>query len=231
MIELKLLKDFPCEIIAIDEVGRSSLIGPVVIGGVHLKVHHKEDLESLLRSLRRIGVKDSKLLSHQQREKLLQKLDIPLIDFRKAGEFHWKGITCRFVTWEMDHHVIDLKNIFQATMLGMKEVAIHLATEPTHRITVLLDGQSKLRWEQDAPAWEEHAIVKGDLKSPLIGLASIIAKEKRDAFMRQMHELFPVYGLVTNSGYPTREHREAIRIHGPCEFHRKSFNKVKEFIR
>ncbi|MFL5784940.1 MAG: ribonuclease HII, partial [Bacteriovoracaceae bacterium] len=77
---------------------------------------------------------------------------------------------------------------------------------------------------------EEITIVKGDVKSSLVGLAAIIAKEKRDAFMKEMHALYPVYGFDTNAGYPTATHRKAIEVHGPCPIHRKSFSKVKEFI-
>lgn len=69
------------------------------------------------------------------------------------------------------------------------------------------------------------------MKSSLVGLAAIIAKEKRDAYMKEMHLIYPHYAFDTNMGYPTREHRQAIEIHGPCPIHRKTFGKVKEFIR
>ncbi len=68
------------------------------------------------------------------------------------------------------------------------------------------------------------------MKSVLIGLAAIIAKEKRDHFMKQMHELYPQYGLTSNIGYPTPEHRKAIALFAPCPIHRKSFGKVREFM-
>lgn len=230
MIELKLISEFPQEIIAIDEVGRSPLSGPVVIGAVRIEIQSLEALGTLVRSLRRIGVKDSKVVTHENRVELLQKLKVPHLNYREKGSFTWKGIEIQFVTWEMDHLVIDSENIFQASMRGMKEAGEFLSQTDKTRTTVLLDGQSKLRWKGEAHPWKEIPIVKGDAKSPLIGLAAIIAKEKRDSFMKEMHEKFPQYGFDTNFGYPTPFHRQAIEIHGPCPIHRKSFSKVKEFV-
>lgn len=230
MIELKLIQNFPQEIIALDEVGRSPLCGPVVIGGVRVVVEDYDSLISLLRSFRRIGVKDSKQLTHEKRELLLKKLQIKDLTFGEKGSFSWKGLEISYVTWSMDHHVIDSENIFEASMRGMKEAAISLQNGDVLKTSVLIDGQSKLRWKEEALAWKEITIVKGDVKSALIGLASIIAKEKRDDFMRKMHLIYPHYGLDKNFGYPTVFHRKAIEERGPCEIHRKSFGKVKEFV-
>lgn len=229
MIETKLIHSFPREIIAVDEVGRSPLSGPVVIGGVRVRVESSEFLLTLLRSLRRNGVKDSKVLSSEARQVVLQKFGIDNLPFREKGRFIWKGLEISFVTWEMDHDVIDSENIFQASMRGMREAALELASADKSQTTLLVDGHCKLRGEE--LEWEEHTIIKGDAKSPLIGLAAIIAKEKRDGFMKLMHELYPHYGFDTNVGYPTPSHRKAIEVHGPCLIHRKSFNKVKEFAR
>lgn len=230
MIELKLLSDFPQEIIAVDEVGRSPLSGPVVIGAVRVMIHSAEELGLLVRSLRRNGVKDSKMLTHAHRKELLQKFKAPVLHYREKRSFVWKGLEISYVTWEMNHEIIDTENIFQASMRGMKEAAEFLASEDKTHTTVLIDGQSKLRWKGEPHPWKEIPIVKGDAKSPLIGLASIIAKEKRDAFMREMHLLYPHYGFDSNFGYPTAFHRQAIEQHGPCLIHRKSFGKVKEFV-
>lgn len=230
MIELKLIHKFPCEIIAIDEVGRSPLSGPVVIGGLRLFIEDYQSLITLLRSLRRNGVKDSKVLNHDKRKELLEKFKIPDAQFREKKIFQWKGIDISFVTWEMNHEVIDQENIFQASMRGMKEAALHLQEGELAMTTVLIDGHCKLRWVEEPHGWNEITIVKGDVKSSLIGLAAIIAKEKRDQFMKDMHALYPQYGFANNAGYPTREHRMAIAEFGPCPIHRKSFNKVKEFV-
>ncbi len=231
MIELKLVKHFPREIIAVDEVGRSPLSGPVVIGALRIVVQDSQSLMTLLRSLRRNGVKDSKLLSHDDRDELLRKFQVKDLPFREKGIFSWKGIECTHVTWDMDHEVIDTENIFQAAMRGMKEACLAVQSGDRAFTTVLIDGQCRLRWaENETVSWEEITIVKGDVKSSLIGLAAIIAKEKRDAFMKEMHALYPVYGFDTNFGYPTVTHRKAIEVHGPCPIHRKSFGRVKEFV-
>ncbi|MFP5385775.1 MAG: ribonuclease HII [Bacteriovoracia bacterium] len=230
MIELKLIENYPREIIAVDEVGRSPLSGPVVIGALRVVVNDYQSLITLLRSLRRNGVKDSKMLTHQDRHKLLGKLNIKEKPFREKGHFSWKNLEMTYVTWEMDHEVIDRENIFQASMRGMKEAAQFLQEGDKNLTTVLIDGHCKLRWEGEPDPWQEITIIKGDVKSSLVGLAAIIAKERRDAFMKEMHLCYPLYGFDTNAGYPTREHRRAIEVHGPCPIHRKSFNKVKEFI-
>lgn len=231
MIELKLIENFPSEIIAVDEVGRSPLSGPVVIGALRVVVQDYNSLITLLRSLRRNGVKDSKELTGDDRSGLLEKFKIPLRQFREKGEFTWKGLNLSYVTWEMDHQVIDSENIFQASMRGMKEAALFLQEGNLRQTTVLIDGHCKLRWEGGPHPWNEITIIKGDVKSSLIGLAAIIAKETRDDFMEGMHVLYPNYGFDSNVGYPTKEHRMAIERYGPCDIHRKSFNKVKEFVR
>jgi ribonuclease HII len=229
MIELKIISSYPREIIAVDEVGRSPLCGPVVIGAVRLRVENPQVLAALLRSLRRQGVKDSKLLNETKRKTLLEKLGVHYQEFRVRGAFKWKEVELSFITWEMDHEVIDAENIFNASIRGMKEACLSLQEGERENTTILIDGNSKLRWEEKSP-WQECPIVKGDLRSALIGLASIIAKEKRDNFMRGMNDLYPGYGLSTNFGYPTKKHREAIQKLGPSPIHRKTFQKVKEFI-
>lgn len=231
MIELKLIKNFPQEIIAVDEVGRSPLSGPVVIGALRVVVQDYNSLITLLRSLRRNGVKDSKLLPAEDRAELLQKLKIPQLPYREKGTFQWKGLELTYVTWDMSHQIIDTENIFQAAMRGMKEAALCVQSGDRALTTVLIDGHVKLKWQEQTSPWNEISIIKGDVKSSLVGLAAIIAKEKRDAYMKEMHLVYPHYAFDTNMGYPTKEHRQAIEIHGPCPIHRKTFGKVKEFIR
>ena len=75
-----------------------------------------------------------------------------------------------------------------------------------------------------------EAIVKGDSKSILIGLASIIAKDYRDDLMERMNEVYPGYGFDGHVGYGTKEHREQIIALGVTPIHRKSFKGVKEYI-
>ncbi len=230
MIELKHIPEFPCEIIATDEVGRGPLGGPVVIGAVRLRVEAADDLRGLIKFLRSKKIKDSKVLSEDERKKVLAKLGVEELPFRKKGGLLLKGVAIHYVTWEMDHAVIDVENILAASLRGMKEASLSLSQAenlPTH---VFIDGHMKFRWGNETSSWNEIPLIKGDSRSLLIGLASIIAKVKRDEHMRQMHELYPQYGFNSHFGYPTASHRKAIKTHGPCPIHRKSFKGVREYV-
>jgi ribonuclease HII len=231
MLELKLISEFPQEIIATDEVGRGPLSGPVVVGAVRILVQDAEALKTLLKFLKLRGIKDSKKLNPDDRLKVLKKLGVNELTFRVRNVLNMKGVDVSYVTWEMDHEVIDQENILAASLRGMREAAEFLSEAKKGTTTVLIDGHMKLRWGKKKSPWNEIPIIKGDSKSLLIGLASIIAKEKRDAYMRDMHELYPQYGFNSHFGYPTKTHREAIKEHGPCLIHRKSFKGVKEFVR
>lgn len=230
MLELKFIPEFPCEIIATDEVGRGPLSGPVVIGAVRLRIENAEALRALLKFLRPKGIKDSKLLSVEERRIVLTKLGVEALPFRKKGGLLLKGVAIQYVTWDMDHSVIDEENILAASLRGMKEASQFLSDPENLCTHVFIDGHMKLRWGSEKSPWNEIPLIKGDSRSLLIGLASIIAKEKRDEYMREMHELYPQYGFATHFGYPTAAHRNAIRAHGPSPIHRKSFKGVKEFV-
>lgn len=229
MIELKLIENYPQEIIAVDEVGRGPLSGPVVIGAVRVEVNDKDNFRSLLKLLRQKGIKDSKLISPEQRKEILLKLQIQQANFRQPNQLSLKTFSIDYLTWEMDHEVIDKENILAASLRGMKEASLHLSKAKNIKTTVLIDGNQKFRWDKTSSPFNELPIVKGDSLSVLIGLASIIAKEKRDIFMREMHELYPQYGFKNHFGYPTKEHREAIKLFGPSPIHRKTFKGVKEY--
>lgn len=231
MFELKLIPEFPQEIIATDEVGRGPLGGPVVIGAIRFHIEDIEALRNLLRYLRPKGIKDSKKLKPEERLKVLKKLGVQDLAFRETGTVNLKGIDVSYVTWEMNHEIIDQENILAASLRAMKEASGHLSDKKKNPTTILIDGHMKFRWGSKKSPWNEVPVIKGDSKSLLIGLASIIAKEKRDAYMRDMHVLYPQYGFNSHFGYPTKEHREAIKVHGPCLIHRKTFKGVKEFVR
>lgn len=231
MLELKLIPAFPQEIIATDEVGRGPLSGPVVVAAVRIYVESPEALKSLLRFLKPRGITDSKKLTAEGRLKILKKLGIEGLTFRQKNSLNLKGVEVSYVIWEMDHETIDKENILAASLRAMKEASEFLSKAKKNQTTVLIDGKLKLRWGNKKSPWNEIPLIKGDSRSLLIGLASIIAKEKRDAYMREMHEKYPQYGFNSHFGYPTKGHREAIQLHGPCEIHRKSFKGVKEYVR
>ena len=231
MIELKLITEYPQEIIATDEVGRGPLSGPVVIGAVRIMVENQAALKKVLKLLKLAHVTDSKKISPKDRGVILKNLGVKDHDFRSKKILVLKDVKISYVTWEMDHEIIDQENILAASLRAMKEASQFLSTKKKNQTTVLIDGHMKLRWGTKTSPWNEIPIIKGDSKSLLIGLASLIAKEKRDIFMRSMHELYPQYGFNSHFGYPTKSHREAIQKHGPCPIHRKTFKGVKEFLR
>ncbi len=117
---------------------------------------------------------------------------------------------------------IDIVNIRQATHLAMARAVRALATAPTF---ALVDGN-------DAPALPCpcDTIVEGDGRSVSIAAASIIAKVTRDRMMVALHEKFPGYGWLTNKGYSTEEHLEALSRLGPCRHHRRSFAPVHNIL-
>jgi ribonuclease HII len=77
----------------------------------------------------------------------------------------------------------------------------------------------------------QETLIKGDNRSASIAAASIVAKITRDEIMADLHNLYPEYNFRSNKGYPTKEHRNAISLHGPCLEHRQSFRGVKEFVK
>ena len=151
-----------------------------------------------------VGLADSKKISERKRERLAVEIR------EKALAF---GIA--FATVEE----IDRLNILQATRLAMRRAVEALAVQPGE---ALIDGN---RCPQLAmPA---RAIVGGDATVPAISAASILAKTARDAEMRLIHEAFPQYALDRHKGYDTAAHREALKLHGPASFHRRSFGPVR----
>lgn len=112
---------------------------------------------------------------------------------------------------------IDEINILNASILAMHRAVDQLSVRPQ---ALIIDG-NRFRPYQDLPY---TTIVKGDGKYQSIAAASILAKTFRDDYMKELHEQYPFYGWNRNAGYPTREHREAIRAHGITPYHRKTFN-------
>jgi ribonuclease HII len=110
---------------------------------------------------------------------------------------------------------VERLNVLQATLLAMKRAVEGLKVRPDR---VLVDGNRKPRLEMPV-----EAIVKGDAKIPAISAASILAKVARDRAMVEYHSLYPEYGFDIHKGYLTKRHMEALRKHGPCPIHRKSF--------
>ena len=124
---------------------------------------------------------------------------------------------------------IDTINIFAATMLAMTRAVASLTERLKHPVgTVLIDGNKTPQGRTDGWVWPARAIVGGDASEPSISAASIIAKEHRDALMREAALRFPEYGWERNAGYGTAVHMEALRRHGATPLHRRSFAPVAQ---
>lgn len=117
---------------------------------------------------------------------------------------------------------IDRINIRQASFLAMRQALEKLAVKPAY---VLVDGFPIPHY-----LTPHRGIVKGDALSAHIAAASIIAKVTRDAMMEAWDPHFPVYGFARHKGYGAPEHLEALRQHGPCPLHRRSFAPVRESL-
>ncbi|MDO9386003.1 MAG: ribonuclease HII [Thiobacillus sp.] len=151
-----------------------------------------------------VGLRDSKKLSAAARERL-------------AGE-----IRLRAVSWcvaEASVAEIDQLNILQATLLAMQRAVDGLRIPPED---VWVDGNRCPNW-----AWRSQAVVKGDDKVAAIAAASILAKTARDQYMCRLHEDYPMYGFARHMGYGTAAHLAALKAHGACPQHRRSFSPVK----
>lgn len=115
---------------------------------------------------------------------------------------------------------IDTLNILQATMLAMRRAVEGLSVTPT---LAKIDGNRcpvlPVRCE---------AVIGGDALVPSISAASIIAKVTRDRMLLELHETYPAYGFDAHAGYGTAQHLAALREHGPCEHHRRTFAPVRE---
>lgn len=184
-----------------DEAGRGCLAGPVTAAAVMLPDTFKNDI-----------LTDSKQLSERKRELLRPIIETEAIAF---GVVHIM----------MDE--IDSINILNASILGMqKSIDILKSTlsrkqELQH---ILVDG-NRFKPFQDIP---HTCVIKGDGKYLPIAAASVLAKTARDAFMERIHEEYPMYNWKQNKGYPTKEHREAIRTFGVTKYHRRSFKLLPE---
>jgi len=149
---------------------------------------------------------DSKQLSEIKRKSLRPLLEDCSIAY---------GVTHIF----MDE--IDSINILNASILAMQRSIEQLDPVPEH---ILVDG-NRFKKYQNIP---HTCIIKGDGKYLPIAAASVLAKTYRDAFMEKIHKEFPMYNWKKNKGYPTTEHREAIRKYGITKYHRKSFRLLPE---
>jgi ribonuclease HII len=193
-------------IAGVDEVGRGPLAGPVVAAAVILP-----------RGFTHPEIKDSKLLSPKQRERLA-----PLI--REKAESWGLGVV------EVDE--IDRINILQASLLAMVKALDALASTPD---CLLIDGNQSIpirllqasRFSSVSSLYQ-RSIVKGDQLCLSIAAASILAKVARDGMMVELDKQYPEYGFAAHKGYSCRAHFDALHRFGPSPIHRQSFKPVRD---
>ncbi len=185
----------------VDEAGRGPLAGPVVAACIVLPKDCNYHV-----------FKDSKVLTARCRSMLFDVL-------QGNGAVIGVGIAG---PREIERH-----NILQASLLAMKR-AMEASCNQKNGVApnyLLVDGTFQV-----PVALGQLTLVKGESKSASIAAASIIAKVTRDRLMAEGHRQYPEYGFLHNQGYPTREHRLAIREYGPCPWHRRTFRGVREFL-
>lgn len=201
-----------------DEAGRGCLAGPVTAAGVILPLNFEHSL-----------LNDSKQLSEKTREKLR-----PIIEQQAIS----------FAITHLYPKEIDEINILNASMKAMQECILKLNHKPEF---IIVDGNRKLNSKlglkssfgkqfsktefELLKSIPNQSIVKGDSKYLSIAAASVLAKTERDEYMNKIHEEFPMYNWKQNKGYPTKEHREAIRKFGTTKYHRMSFRLLPEQLK
>ena len=184
-----------------DEAGRGPLAGSVFAAAVILPPDFRNEL-----------LNDSKQLTLHQREALRPIIERDAIAWAVA---------------EVTAEEIDRINILNASILAMHRALQQLSPQPEH---IIVDGN---RFKPYIPqggviAVPHQTIVKGDGKYMSIAAASVLAKTHRDEYMLRLHEQYPQYGWDRNMGYPTAEHREAIRKYGITPYHRKTFRLLSD---
>jgi ribonuclease HII len=152
---------------------------------------------------------DSKQLSEHKRDFLKPIIEKQALTFGVAHVFQEK---------------IDQINILNASILAMNKSIEQLTPKPEF---IIVDG-NRFKTYLNIPF---ETIIKGDGKYLSIAAASVLAKTYRDAYMSTIHEEFPMYNWKQNKGYPTEEHREAIKKYGITKYHRKSFRLLPDQLK
>ncbi|MBF0363217.1 MAG: ribonuclease HII [Oligoflexia bacterium] len=233
-------------IAGVDEVGRGPLAGPVVAATVSLKISsltiatddHQCNLNKIFTKMMELGVTDSKKLTANKRASILKEIGIDInvdIDIDSNSLYDipllsYPDVKMHFSISEASVQEIDNINILRASILAMNRSFHPHIDKNIEDILLLIDGNNKINASANVNL-TEIPIIKGDQKSLLIALASILAKEYRDNLMVKLSKKHPLYGFEKHAGYPTKKHKQIIQELGPTPYHRKTFIGVKEFIR
>lgn len=189
--------------IGIDEVGRGAFAGPVAVGAVVLPNNFEEIFHTKPKN---IVIRDSKKMTQLQRERSYEWIIT-----------HALGYVVEFIS----ANVIDQKGLTYATQYGFSSVANNLYSNC--KAENLLVDAFEIKDSDIFTRDKQHVLTKGEDKSISIAAASIVAKVTRDRLMVELSEKHPEYFWHKNKGYGTREHCQAIHMHGLSIFHRRSF--------
>ena len=209
-----------------DEAGRGCLAGPVTAAAAISPLTPEGGITN--NTVKRLfeELNDSKQLSDKKRFELR-----PLIEHTSIS----------FAVTHIFPNEIDEINILNASMKAMQECILQLNPAPEY---IIVDGNRPLNGKlgmkqrigkiftkeeiEILKSIPTTSIIKGDSKYLSIAAASVLAKTYRDEYMDKIHEEFPMYNWKKNKGYPTKDHREAIKKYGPCKYHRMSFRLLPE---
>jgi ribonuclease HII len=197
-------------IVGIDEVGRGPIAGPVAVGALCVDVEHAKAMLSRV-EFRALfsGIKDSKKISPEKRKEWFVKI----LSAQKVGAIN-------FAVTFVSAKDIDTKGLAPSIKKALQKSLQKVAPDPANTC-VLLDGSLYAPAEYK----KQKTIIKGDLKEPIIGLASIVAKVMRDRQMVAYSKKYPQYDFEIHKGYGTKKHYEKIKKHGLSPLHRESFLK------
>lgn len=207
LLHTSLLLDTPI-IVGIDEAGRGPLAGPVAAGACHIpmELYRRRRSHGAWSPKKRacdddIIIGDSKALSEAQREKT----------------YAWIIENCPWGFGLVSADIIDRIGILEATNEAMRQ-ALAMLSETITPTFLLVDGRDAFWFD-----YPHTSIIRGDDKEACIAAGSIIAKVTRDRLMIEAAKEFPLYGFEGHKGYGAATHIEAIKRHGPCAIHRRSF--------
>ncbi len=190
-------------VLGVDEAGRGPLAGPVAIGVVMVPEGFNVAKEFP-------GIADSKKLSEKERERIYKLL-------KARANTDLQNPYIQFCVRFGGHEMIDRRGIAVVVRSAVARGVRSLAPE-TDEIRILLDGSLKA-----PPEYHQQTIIGGDENVPLISLASIVAKVRRDRLMKRLAKKYPHYGFEIHKGYGTAAHYKALKKHGPSPLHRRSF--------
>jgi ribonuclease HII len=185
--------------VGVDEAGRGCLAGPLVVAAVSFAPHLWSCEEPWMNE-----IQDSKKVSEKRREVLFEQI--------KAKASFAESLV-------ISSQEIDRLNVLRASLEGFRRLIVMANSKSFWPEVLLVDGNQKV----PGLAIEQRAIVSGDSFSKSIAAASIVAKVTRDRLMKNLAFQYPVYEFDKHKGYGTKIHIEALKVHGPCEIHRKTF--------